>query len=283
MARRRLLIALLALAPAAPLAGCADRAPDHTQAKLADPAAAETPKPEATEAEAPLAASRLVIRKAELRLSADAPEDLVATASRLTERAGGFVEGSNTSGVGDRIQQVDATLRIPSDRFDAVLDELRESGELLHESLSGEDVTEQHTDLAARLRSKRALEERLLSILGKVDTVEDALKVETELTSVRTEIERLDATKQNLEHRVAMATIQLSVTSPVVHNPAHAESVSSRLDRALDDAGRAFITVLGGLIRLFGVLIPLGVVAVPIVLGARHAWHRRRRALPPAR
>lgn len=277
MARRGLMLLLLALTP---LAGCADGAP-HAQA--AEPALAETPAADASESDAPVAASRMVIRRAELHLSADSPETLIATASRLAERVGGYVSASTTSAVGDRIQQVDATLRVPSDRFEAVLDNLRGQGELLHQSLSGEDVTDQHTDLSARLRSKRALEERLLAILGKVNTVEDALKVEAELTEVRTEIERLDGTKQNLEKQVAMATIQLSVSSPVIDNPADAESVASRLDRALDDAGRAFIFVLGGLIRLFGVIIPLGVVAVPIVLGARHAWHRRRGALPSVR
>ena len=225
---------------------------------------------------------RLVIRRASVRLRANAPRDVIAAATRLAENAGGYVAGSSSNGVGDDVQQVDATLRIPADRFESVLQTLRTEGELLHESLSGEDVTEQYTDLSARLRSKRALEERLLTILSRVDSVEDALKVEAELTDARTEIERLDASVQNMERQVAMATIELSVGAAVQRNAADAETAASRLDRALDDAGRAFFFVIGALIRMIGFVLPLAALGLPIGLASRHAIARRRRQqLPP--
>jgi hypothetical protein len=142
--------------------------------------------------------------------------------------------------------------------------------------LGGEDVTEAHVDLSARLDSQRVLETRLIDILTKVDSVDDALSVETQLTRVRTEIERLDGRKRALENRVSFATVELAVSSPIRHNDLQSETVASRLDRALDDAGRAFVSVLGGLIRLLGVLLPLGLVFVPIGIAIRRSWRRRR-------
>ncbi|MEM6992775.1 MAG: DUF4349 domain-containing protein [Myxococcota bacterium] len=275
--RTRLLAPLALLLPLA--TACDGGARSESEPPAVKAAGAEAPAPtddSAATADAPIA-SRMVIRRATLQLRGDAPHDVVTRATRLTEKVGGFVAASDTQGVGSEIQQIDATLRVPSDRFEAVLSALRAEGELLHESLAGEDVTDHYTDLGAQLRSKRALEERLLSILTKVETVDDALSVEGQLTTVRTQIERLEGTKRQLEDRVGFATIELSVTAPVLHNVADAETVSSRLDRAVDDAGSAFIAVLGGLIRIFGVVLPLGLLGVPVALGVRVAWLRRRR------
>jgi hypothetical protein len=272
--RRGTLFAALLL-----LAAC-DKAEPKLEARepaLATRAATEAP-PAADPAEAELAsdvlpADRKVIRNATLRLRADSPDAVAATAARLAEQAGGFVASSDTQGAGEHIVRVDASLRVPAERFPAVLELLRAEGELLQETLTGEDVTEQHADLDARLRSQRTLEERLLSILGGVQSVSDALAVEAQLVGVRTEIERLEARLHTMDDRVDMATISLIVEAPVQANPREAESVGSRLDRALDDSGELFVDALAGLIRVMGALLPLMLAFGPLV------WVLRRRQL----
>lgn len=254
------------LAPGAP--------PPAVQAE-AEPALATSVSdaPAAKEAEA----TRMVIRTARVELRSDTPGDVVVRAIRIAEEAGGFVAGSQAHGVGEQIEQATATLRIPATQLQAVLDTLRSEGELLHESLGGEDVTDQYVDLSARLRSERTLETRLLDILGKVQTVEEALQVETQLDRVRTEIERLDAQRRTMEDRVALATVDLVVSSPVRHNALPTETVTSKVDRALDDAGEAFVAVVTGLIRVLGGLLPLALLFGPIGF-AVHRGVRRRKA-----
>jgi hypothetical protein len=265
--------------------GCADR-------KAEAPAAAPAPGPAtvATEmADAPTRAddvpesketesARMVIRTARIELRAETPAEVVARAIRVAEEAGGFVSGSQASGTGEDIEQTTATLRIPATAFERVLDTLRHEGDLLHESLGGEDVTDQYVDLSARLRSQQTLETRLLEILGKVQTVSETLEVEGQLTRVRTEIERLDAQRRTMEDRVALATVELVVSSPVRHGARGAESVTSKIDRALDDAGSIFIGVVTGLIRIFGALLPLALVFGPIAYALNRGLRRRRTA-----
>jgi hypothetical protein len=220
--------------------------------------------------------ARKVIRNATLRLRADAPDAVAASAARLAEQVGGFVASSDTQGAGEHIHRVDASLRVPAERFPEVLELLRAEGELLQETITGEDVTEQHADLDARLRSQRTLEERLLAILGGVQTVSDALAVEAQLVGVRTEIERLEARLRTMNDRVAMATISLVVEAPVQANAMHAESVGSRLDRALDDAGELFVGGIAGLIRLVGGALPLMLAFGPVAWVLRRRWQTRR-------
>lgn len=253
-----------------------EAAPEATAAAkddTASDAAAQAP-PTTDDVDEP--SDRMVIRTARIQIRAELPAQVVARAIELAERGGGFVSNSESHGVGDDIDAARATLRVPSDRFEELIAALRAEGDLLSEQLGGDDVTEQYVDLAARLRSQRKLEERLLDILDEVGSVEDALSVEAQLTRVRTEVERLDAQKRSLQDRVSFATVDLTVSSPVRHNAREAETVVSRLDRALDDAGRAFVAVLAGLIRFLGVLMPLGLVFVPLGIGIRRAWRRRR-------
>lgn len=240
-----------------------------------DATAFEAPATET--ADGPVAAERMVIRNARVTLRSDAPNEVAIVATRLAEQVGGFVESSDTQGVGEEISRVDAAIRVPADRFESVLTELRAHGELLQETVTGDDVTDQHADLGARLRSQRVLEERLLTILGKVESVEDALTVEAQLVGVRTQIERLEGSMRNMEKRAAMATITLVVEAPVRHNVASAETVLSRLDRAVDDAGRMFIGGIAALIRLLGAVLPVLLAMLPLMFVGRRVWRNRRR------
>jgi hypothetical protein len=274
---------LVALAASA----CADRkgaAPAMT-AGAAHNEARDMPVRADTEASKPSQANedsdegeeaRKVIRTARLEVRTSDPASAAHEATRIIERAGGFVASSNASGVGDAVERVDMRLRVPSDRFEPTLSELRERGDILVESLTGEDVTEQHTDLSARLRSQTALEERLLSILAQAHTVHDVLEVETQLVAVRTEIERLTGALRVMDDRVGLATIELVLAAPIRHQPRDAESVASRLERALDDAGELFVGAFAGMIRVVGATLPIGIVALPLGFALRRGWRRRK-------
>jgi hypothetical protein len=278
--RRGILTALLLLA------ACDKAEPKLDASRAAAPALAAAPVVEIATSDAPTSTEmpdddqpttpRMVVRNATLRLRADSPDAVAATAARLAEQAGGFVASSDTQGVGEQIHRVDASLRVPADRFPEVLTQLRAEGELLQETITGEDVTEQHADVDARLRSQRTLEERLLTILGSVQSVEDALAVEAQLVGVRTEIERLEARLRTMNDRVALATISLVVEAPMQANPVHAETVSSQLDRALDDSGELFVDCLAGLIRTLGALLPLMLAFGPLGYVLRRRWLRRQ-------
>jgi hypothetical protein len=105
-----------------------------------------------------------------------------------------------------------ASLRIPAPQLAVALGELKSLGRVERESQNGEEVTQQHSDVVARIKNDRETELRLQDILEKrTGKVKDVLEVEQEIARVRGEIEQMEAEQKTLEHRVEFATIDLKL------------------------------------------------------------------------
>jgi hypothetical protein len=83
----------------------------------------------------------------------------------------------------------------------------------LSEQISTYEVTMQLVDLEARLRNLRASETALLELMSRATTVSDVLAVQTQLTSVRSDIESYDAQRASLADQVAMTTVSVISSS----------------------------------------------------------------------
>ncbi|MBN2456553.1 MAG: DUF4349 domain-containing protein, partial [Sedimentisphaerales bacterium] len=67
-------------------------------------------------------------------------------------------------------------------------------------------------DLSAKLKNLRATETQLLQILTKAETIEDILAVQSQLTSVRDQIERTQGRMQYLEQTSSTSLITVQLT-----------------------------------------------------------------------
>jgi chromosome segregation ATPase len=152
-----------------------------------------------------------------------------------------------------------------------------------NESQSGDEVTQQHTDLLARLKNSREIEQRLQAILQqRTGKVEEVLQVEEEIERVRGEIEGMEADQKALEHRIDFATIDLQLAEEYkaqFNSPD--TSASTRMHNAfvagIDNASN---TLLGGVLFFeeYGpvLLIWLVIIGVPAFL----VWRRYRKVRP---
>jgi hypothetical protein len=175
-----------------------------------------------------------------------------------------------------------ASLRIPSPELSLTVADLKTLGRVENESQSGEEVTQQHTDLAARLKNSRETEQRFRTILQqRTGNVVEVLQVEEGIARVRGDIESMEAEQKALEHRVDFATVELQLTEEYKAqlNPP-AASVSTRIQNAfVAGYGNASETVLG--IVLFfaeygpALLIWLMILVLPVIF----VWRRYRKAL----
>lgn len=146
-----------------------------------------------------------------------------------------------------------ASLRVPAAGLPATIDELRSLGVVVNETQSGEEVSQQHTDLVARLKNARETEERFRAILEqRTGKIEDVLQVEQEIERVRGEIETMEADQKALEHRVDFATVDLQLTEEYqAHLDASSTSASTRTRNAFVNGYRNAVDTMLGIVLFF--------------------------------
>jgi hypothetical protein len=193
----------------------------------------------------------------------------------------GYAAGLNVATPQGAARTLQASLRIPASRIVAALAELKALGRVEMETQGGEEVTEQHTDLLARLKNSRETEQRLQDVLRtRTGKVKDVLEVEQEIERVRGGIEQMEAEQQTLEHRVDFATIDLKLAEEYkAQLSSPAPSVTTQLRNAAVNGFRsAFESILALVLFLAesgpAILLWLALLFLP----ARLLWRRYRRS-----
>jgi hypothetical protein len=237
----------------------------------------------AARAESPAAPAPMIARSVSLSIVVKDFAAARASLDLILARHRGYAAQLTAATQENAPRSLQASLRIPAPELAAALAELKTLGRMQNETQSGEEVTQQHADLAARLQNSRETEERLRAILEqRTGRIEDVLQVEQEIARVRGEIEQMEAEQQALEHRVEFASVDLQLTEEYKAelNPPSA-SVSNRLHNAFVAGLRnAAETVLGIVLFLEEdgpvLLIWLAILGLPVFLLVRR--YRRVRA-----
>lgn len=109
----------------------------------------------------------LIARTVELSLIVQAISETRSRLDQVLKQHKGYIGNLSASAEDGSARTLDASLRVPADQLDTSVDDLRKLGRVTHESQAGQEVTQQHIYLAARLKNSRNTETRLSDILHK--------------------------------------------------------------------------------------------------------------------
>lgn len=152
---------------------------------------------------------RMIVRTANVQLVVNNVPVALDQIAELAQGFGGYVVSSNRFGEEENLTG-NIVFRVPAESFDNAMRALRGLAvEVKSESTSSQDVTEEYSDLAAKLRNLEATEEQLLRLLEKAEKVEEILSVQRELSRVRGEIEQIKGRMQFLERTSETSLIQV--------------------------------------------------------------------------
>lgn len=162
-------------------------------------------------------AGRQLARSARIEIEVEDVDRAAAQVASAASRVGGFVADAQVRGGEDGFGVL--TLRVPAEGLDQTVADLADLGvRVLSQSVATEDVTDQLTDVAARLRNLEALETQLLELLEQVQesdpSASELLVVFDRINQVRGEIERLEARQSAVRDRVALATVTVELVPP---------------------------------------------------------------------
>ena len=221
----------------------------------------------------PLPELRKVIETAQVTLET---KDLPTTESRVRERLStrkGILSSANVTLDGNGRRTGNFTLRIPAGQLQDFVNELASLPDVIvrQRSISSQDVTEEVVDITARLENMQRHEKRLREILATANTVEEVLKVEKELATVRTQIESTTGKLKALSGKIEMSTLQLRISEVAVITETN---FFGKLKAILRDSWVAAGDVVLYLIATIIVLSPIGILTA----GIWWWWKRRQKA-----
>jgi hypothetical protein len=110
-------------------------------------------------------------------------------------------------------RDLSVTIRVPSAHFRDALNKVGELGEITHQSVTAEDVSEEYHDAEVRLANMKATRQRLQDFLAKSANMNDMLTLERELERVSMDIDRIEGRMRFLREHVAFSTLTVGLTA----------------------------------------------------------------------
>lgn len=157
-------------------------------------------------------ADRMVHYNGYAKLKVIKPSATLDRASKIVINAGGYVE---------QRRQRSAGFRIPVKKFKSTFNKILELGIVLKQSVSAEDITDQYTDMALRLKvSKKALK-RYMELLAKTEDEEEKIRLLKEISRLNEAIEYLENSVKVLSLLANFSRLNLET---IPHN-----NISSRI------------------------------------------------------
>ncbi len=231
------LIALLGLTLLSACGGSPAIAPAATEAPMMElyaeqPAGAEAPMegevakdastgsgtgvlPNVDSANADFSASHMIIKNGEIKLLVEDTDIAIDRATQVIGDMGGYIISSRVwyqpYADGENYKYATITIGVPVDQFERALSRLRGLAvKVLDETASGEDVTNQFVDLQSQVTNLEATRDRIKSFLDDAQTVDEALRINQELSNIEAQIEQLKGQMNYLQDRSAYSTITVN-------------------------------------------------------------------------
>jgi outer membrane murein-binding lipoprotein Lpp len=297
MRNTRLLIGAV-LTAGVVLAGCsneAGRSDSAGSAPLAAPAEAPAEAPEQAPEQAPAdqkneparapnlgVDQRSIIYQGSITVRVDNVTTAAAQATGIATAAGGFV-GSDNRHSGDGADNASLELRVPADRFSAVVDQLSKLGTEESRGINTEDVTEQVVDLDARIAVQQARLDSGRRLLSQAKSLDDLVMLEKEVATRESDLASLQAKKRRLADLTALSTITVVLLDPNA-TTADDDNGSPGFLAGLRGGWDALTASLAVLVTVLGAVLPWVIALGLPVWGVFWAVRRfgRRRTPAPA-
>jgi glycine cleavage system regulatory protein len=168
----------------------------------------------------PVQETRKIIRNGDVSLEVESYEATYAKLAELIAAEKGQIAAASTQRMANGKIQATVTLRVPPERFEAVLARLKEFGSVRNQKIGSEDVTKAYIDLETRLKGKEILAERLRKLLAEgKGSVKELMEVEVQLGATNEAIEQIKGELKYYDNLVGLSTITLRISEKDLGQP----------------------------------------------------------------
>ena len=217
-------------------------------------------------------------------------DPLLQAVNEQVSALGGYIEsrdiyhGSQYYGKGRRYAQL--VIRIPVAQTDAFTGKISEVSNITATNETVENITLAYVDTESRVAALKTEQTRLLVLMEKAETMADLLEIESRLTYVRYELEKMTSQLRVYDNLVDFATIHLDISEVEVLTPVEEETLWQRISggfvESVEKLGNGllnfFVWLLVKLPYLALVALIAGVVLLSIRSGKKRKKNRKEKA-----
>jgi uncharacterized small protein (DUF1192 family) len=204
---------------------------------------------------------RMIIRSGTMSMEVEKYDDTEGRVKQIVATFGGYITNSSATLNAGGKKQGTITIRVASDKFDALVGELSKAGKVVNQNILGNDVTEEYMDSDARVKTQRELESRLLKLLAeKTASLSSIVEVEQKLAAVRENIERTEGRMRYLKDQASYSTIAVSVYEPTLLQTSTGGGFFYELGDGVKRGLKGFTSILSGIITVIIALSPILVI-----------------------
>ncbi len=227
-----------------------------------------------------------LIKTVDMTVETKEYDALIASIQQEIKTLGGYIEnfnaynGSKYSGRTSE-RNADITVRIPQDKLDVFVSSVSELGNVVRRSESVQNVTLKYVDLDSHKKALQAEYDRLIQLLEKAESIEDIITIENRLSSVRYQIEGMEAQLRTIDNQVSYSTVymnidEVAVFTPVVEEKTAFERIAEGFKENLTDIGISAQEFVIAFIINIPYLIIWAVIILVVVLIIRKSSKKRK-------
>ncbi len=192
--------------------------------------------------------------------------------NQKTTELGGYVESSKLSGRAEtHSRYASVTLRIPSDRIEEMRGTLADFATITYSTESTKDVTLEYVDAESRLKALRTELDTLLNLMESATKLSDIMSIQSQITSVRYQIESYESRLRTMQNKVSYGTISISVEEVYKEtntNPSFFDEIKDKFEKSAEniyEAAKGFIIWFIGSLPYFVIIAAVAVIVVVVV------------------
>lgn len=177
----------------------------------------------------------------------------------------GYVSEEGQTGNGTS-SETHITVRVPSQYFDSLMVIIGSNAEYFDtKNIHTQDVTEEYIDVAARIKTKKTLENQYVQVLKQAKNVKEIMEVERALNEVREQIESAEGRLRYLSSQVSYSTLTLVFYVEVEARAGSPRGFWARMGDGLVGGWHSLLDIIIGFVGAW----PVWLVLVALFLGVR--------------
>lgn len=189
---------------------------------------------------------RMVSRDASMSIVVSKVAETQTQMIMLAEKAGGFMVNASTSSP-EESSSGNFTVRVPSDKLTEVMTAYRKMGvKVASEQITGVDITDQYTDIQARLAPLKDTYAQFDQLRREAGTIEEKMNLLSQLQNLQGQIDSLVGQQKYLENTSTTSRITVYLSADEYDLP-YAPAGSWRPEVIFKQSVRDLVTTLRGL------------------------------------